>query len=110
MGTQRISVDTDALRAAAAGNGASADALNEYRQACEQWLTNARRQVLHHYGPVAAPVADALNDFYTGLGDQASTTTDRHRDLEAALDAAAKGYDDTDSSGATAVSAAGGVV
>lgn len=110
MGTQRISVDTDSLRAAAAGNSVNASVLDEYRQECEQWLANAKQQVLHHYGPVAAPVADALHDFYTGLGDQANDTTDCHRALGAALDAAAHGYDGTDSSGATAVRAAGGVV
>lgn len=110
MGSQRTSFDTESLRAAAAGSSVNAAELEDYRQACKQWIAEAEREVLRCHGPVAAPVAAALHDFFTDLQGQAAAVTDRHRAMENALQVAAAGYDDTDAAGATAVHAAGGVV
>lgn len=110
MRTPRISVDTNSLRAAAAGNSVNATELEDYRRSCQQWVTDAEREVLRCHGPVAAPVAAALHDFYADLEGQAAAVTDRHRAMETALKGAAQGYEDTDAAGSDAVHTAGGVV
>lgn len=108
MSSERITVDSASLRAAADGNATAAEQLDEYSSACKQWVADVEQEFLRCHGPVAASVGTAMRAFFDGVGEQATGAGGEHSAMGENLTNAAGRYDDADHSGATAVNASVG--